>query len=160
VSDAETGSLEAPAPNLQRAARLVPHVHLTGTRLIELHCQFIPDVVIPPSPYTYKLDAGLAWQRHEDGFSYAVKADVAVGPEGNPDEPFWTCSVAQDMYYRVDGADQFEDAEAMDFGLTSGVMAAWPYLREAIQSSSVRAGLSPVVLDVMRLTPGPAEPVE
>ncbi len=146
----------APEVDFALAAEIVPHVHLANTRLLELQCQFVPFVAIPEPPYTFGIETGVAWARRPDGFSYAIRVNVSVGPDSRPEDPFWTCSAAHDVSYMAEDADRFSDESALAFGMTSAVMTAWPYLRETVQAMSARSGIAPVVLDVIRFVPGGA----
>ena len=146
-----------PGVDASRAANLAPHVRLASARLLELHCAFEQTREIPSPPYEFATEVALAWARRDDGFSFAVKVDVRVGAVGGVHDPFWTCTAAQDLAYLVEDAGRFPDEDAVAFGMTGAVVAAWPYLREAVQNSSVRAGLNPVVLDVIRAIP-PGDP--
>lgn len=148
----------APEVDISRAANLVPHVRLATTRLLELHCAFAPMREIPAPPYEFATEVGIAWARRDDGFGFAVKVDVRVGAVGGANDPFWTCTAAQDLTYLVEDTGRFSDEDAIAFGMTSAVVAAWPYLREAVQNSSARAGLNPVVLDVIRVMPPSPSP--
>ncbi len=133
---------------------LAAHAHLAHTHLLELHSQFVPHAAIPPPPYTATITTGFAWARRPgEGFAYAIRVDVSVGGDGHAEQPFWTCSAAHDVTYTVESPDNYTDDDAIAFGMTNGTIAAWPYLREVVQSTSVRSGLAPVVLDVIRPTP-------
>ena len=143
---------DAPSHDLARAAKLVPHVRLVATRLLELRSGFVPSTVVPEPPYTIKIEASFAWVRRDDGFSYSFKVEVNAGPEDHIEVPFWTCVTAQELTYLVKDVKNFADEDAAAFGNSSGLMAAWPYLREVVQSISTRSGLAPVILDVIRFS--------
>lgn len=133
------------------AAALVPHVTLGTIRLVELASRFVPGMAAAPAPYDVAANASVAWRRNPNGFSYAVKADVKVGPPGKPDEHFWVCSAVVELIYLVEESQKFSDDQAIAFGNTSGLIAGWPYVRETVQSTSVRFGLAPITVGVIQV---------
>ncbi|HWE55810.1 MAG TPA: hypothetical protein VG435_09865 [Acidimicrobiales bacterium] len=143
-----------PPVDLDLAAHIVPHVHLAAARLFEVHASFVMGAQIPDPPYTFTTGIGFAWARREDGFGYVIRCEVTAFPLDELEQPFWKCEAAHELTYQAENADQFSDEEAIPFGMSSGVLAAWPYLRETVQSMSARSGLNPIVLDVIRF-PGP-----
>jgi len=55
------------------------------------------------------------------------------------------------LIYSLESLDGVEEKHVEAFGSTSGVYNAWPYWREFVQNTSVRMGISPLVVPVFRL---------
>lgn len=71
-----------------------------------------------------------------------------------------TCTL--DLRYRVTEEYEGDLSEALvdAFGGTNGKYNAWPYMREAFQSLTVRLGLQPFTLPLMRIVSGGLELAE
>jgi hypothetical protein len=156
VSDpGKSAQLDLPDPS--RAARIIAegNLHLADVRLLELNASFAPFAHIPEAPYTFTVQVGFSFARRDDGFSYAIRADVGAYPlDQSEGTPFWSCTAAYDLNYTINDPGRFDDDEAVAFGMTSGVFAAWPYLRHQVQSISAQARLNPILLDVMTVLGG------
>jgi preprotein translocase subunit SecB len=55
------------------------------------------------------------------------------------------------VYQLLEDAPEFDDDHLEAFGAFTGVFAAHPYVREALQNLTIRLGLPPLVLDVVRM---------
>jgi hypothetical protein len=56
-----------------------------------------------------------------------------------------------ELHYRLPEGISATDEEASIFAETNATLNAWPYLRETIQSTSVRMGVPPILLPLFRL---------
>jgi hypothetical protein len=57
------------------------------------------------------------------------------------------------LIYGIESTEGIEERHVEAFGSTSGIYNAWPYWREFVQSTSVRMGMTPLVVPVFRLNP-------
>ncbi len=55
------------------------------------------------------------------------------------------------LIYGIDSTEGIEDRHVEAFGYTSGIYNAWPYWREFVQNTTVRMGMTPLVVPVFRL---------
>ena len=133
-------------------AAVVPHISLRGTRLLELRCAFQSPATIPEPPYSNAVETSFAWSRREDGLAFAFKVDIKAAPQNAVEHPFWTCSVVYEVTYAAEDPARFNDEQVQAFGRSSGLLAAWPYLRETIHAVSAKSGLAPILLDVVRFS--------
>jgi hypothetical protein len=53
--------------------------------------------------------------------------------------------------YRIDKLQSFNADQLDAFGQSNGRYNAWPYLREHVQNTTLKAGLPPVVVPIYRL---------
>lgn len=59
-----------------------------------------------------------------------------------------------ELHYGATEGISGTDEELTAFAETNATLNAWPYLREAIQSTSVRMGMPPILLPLFRLSVG------
>jgi preprotein translocase subunit SecB len=69
----------------------------------------------------------------------------------------FTLNATQEVNYAVTDPTSYSDEEIGVFGVTSALLTVYPYLRELVQSTSLRCGLAPIVLDLVRIPMGARE---
>lgn len=132
-------------------------VHLVGVRLLQLDCK-VQNTQPVDGPLAVAAEFGVAWSLLESVVAYACKVEVNVVASAHDNHPVFTCTAVYEVRYRVPVDSDFDEREVIAFGMTSAAMAAWPYLREEVQSASLRCGIhQPIVLDVLR-QPAPTQP--
>jgi len=91
-------------------------------------------------------------------FDIQVTAELR-GMSNDGETELLKASCKLELHYEV--TDEFKgelsDSVVEMFGRTNGVYNAWPYIREAFQSLTVRLGLPPFTLPLMRLVSGQLE---
>jgi preprotein translocase subunit SecB len=101
--------------------------------------------------FTIVSDLGVGWNRQPEGtIAYAVRVNVRLVATAHNDHLVFECNTACELVYAVSDPQNYEDREFLAFGMTTAVFASWPYLREIVQNSSIRCGLQPIILEVLR----------
>lgn len=144
----------SPAPEAlldpRRGARLGAQVHLVRTRLLEMSCG-----LRATKPWqgglSVRSELGFGWQRLEGAIGFAFPTTVEANATDDVDNVVWVCTATQELVYQVQGPEDFSDEEIAAFGATSGALTAYPYIRELVYSASVRSGLEPILLDLLRV---------
>lgn len=98
--------------------------------------------------------AAIAKGPASDGFWVNVRAEAVVKDASLP-APESAVRIVADVEIRYGlptGFDPATDEELQMFADTNGVLNAWPYLREAIQSSSQRLGFPSILLPLYRIS--------
>jgi len=156
----EAAVLEAQIQAQRLAGRVAVAAQLQSLVLRELHWT-MPDVTF---------GAGLAINMDPqfelmvavvpgDVVVYRIRSTIpGTIPDGT--EIFRLVAVLQ-ISFQVPPGNDFRLEELHAFGSTSGLLIAFPYIREALQSTAARAGL-PALLPAFRLpyVPQPTEPEE
>lgn len=132
----------------QRAVReLLDHCELTNVRLLEVHAK----------RHSFRSTVANAQLQMSGGFqaaagTYANRFDWTVSLLADDDETVGVIHAVFLVEYAVE--DGYEpDPQAADYVAgTVGRLAAYPYVREIVQSTAARLGLAPVVLGL--LAPG------
>ena len=103
---------------------------------------------------TIGYSAAPAKTRPQSGFWVNVRAEAVV-KDATLTAPESAVRIVADVELRYILPPGYELAEEdlNIFAETNAVLNAWPYLREAIQNSSVRLGFPPILLPLYRLTP-------
>jgi preprotein translocase subunit SecB len=136
------------------AARIGGVVKIADIRLVETH--FVLSKLYPKLPIEPLVDFETSSSRHGSVLVYTVVA--AVSAKERPDDP---AAQEGDAIFSVTGrfyvtcglpeGFDFSEAEASAFGKVSAEPIAFPYVRELVHSLTMRAGLSQVVLDPLRV---------
>lgn len=134
------------------AAKVGPNVSLRA-----VHTKRIAGELLQPGfepPLTYSINVQPSYTRVDDHlayeFSYRVTASGKPGEDAD-EEPVAELEVTLVLVYQLTSDVELADDELGAFGSVMGTFTAHPYLREAVQSLSVRIGLPPLTLDVVRL---------
>jgi len=103
---------------------------------------------------TIGYSAAPAKNRPESGFWVSVRAEAVV-KDVTLTAPESAVRIVADVELRYNLPDGFEltEEDLTIFAETNAVLNAWPYLREAVQNSSVRLGFPPILLPLYRLSP-------
>jgi hypothetical protein len=103
---------------------------------------------VEPVPLTADLDSGVSLQT-ADGIDFDITLRVAC------EEPAFHIEVKHLVRYRYfEGAKPASKAELAAFRKSSPAMAAWPYIRETVQSLATRMGFPTEPLPLLRLIIG------
>lgn len=141
----------APPINPALAGRIGSQAHLSTARLLDLNCGLRNTDPVQVQMWQLHTEPGFQWRRDPDGISYAFRLASRVTPQSDTELVVFQCDIVFELKFLLDDAGDYSDDECQAFGSTSGLFAAWPYLREVLQSTSMRCGLPPIVLDVIRL---------
>lgn len=102
---------------------------------------------------TIGYSAAPAKTRPQSGFWVGVRAEAVV-KDVTLTAPESAIRIVADVELRYNLPEDFEldEEDLIIFAETNAVLNAWPYLREAIQNSSVRLGFPPILLPLYRLS--------
>lgn len=140
---------ETPRFDPRDGLRLGAFVQLKSVRMLELNCGLRATQPVA-GDLRITADVGVGWTRVPGGFACAARVEVEARESEAEDHLVFECETAYELTYEVPENSNPSDTEIVSFALTSATMSAWPYLREAVQSASVRCGLQPIILEVLR----------
>jgi preprotein translocase subunit SecB len=136
-------------PALEGAARVASVVHLRDIRLIELDFELHP--IQSTGTFDVRLGADARFHQDEDALIYTVAFDVSAHVSTDPEaDALFSCHVGYLVDYEIVAIEDVSDEAYEMFGRVSAVFSTYPYVREVVQSMTGRAGLDPLVLDVIR----------
>lgn len=155
-----------PFADFAAIARVSRHTGLTATRFTSIGAEIANRAAVPASWSTecfsgFRTDTP---EVTEDGFLLVCPSFLAVYIEGQdlrgapspPDydpesPPDVLIEVAMELSYTIPKDEPFDESDLAEFARVNGVLHAWPYWREVAQSSSVRLGLTPLVVGNYRV---------
>jgi len=162
----ESGDLDGTAADVKAAAkaqrlaaaRLGPRVELRIVRLTRLDYESPVPVVEPNTEVSLEIEVGAilpdeAKDRDDSKLEgsqmlpYRLKADLSCASEAGT---AIRAEIWFDLVYEVLAGDPPTQEEIDAFGSVSAAFAGFPYLRELVQSLTVRSELPPLTLGVMR----------
>lgn len=139
----------AAAPALEGAARVSSVVSLREIRLIQLEFHLQP--ISGEQTLDVRLGAEARYHQEDTALIYTVAFDVSAYVSSEPDaDEVFSCRVGYLVDYEMDPVEELSDEAFETFGRVSVVFSTYPYLREVVQSVTGRAGLTPLILDVIR----------
>jgi hypothetical protein len=153
--------MRAPSPeDRARAARVGPKVDLLDVRLVavrsELHA-VVHDTLLDAE---VEFDVSVNAQGQVALYNVHAHAELSAASDaertddredGLPEGLVFSADVNFLLVYEVQGQQPLEAEDLEAFGNVSALFAAYPYLREQLQSLTVRSGLPPLTIGVYRL---------
>lgn len=136
-------------PALEGASRVAASVHLRDMRLVQLEFELQP--IQPDPPFDVRLNAEANFHQQGTALIYTVAFSVGAFTSPDPDaDELFSCRIGYLVHYETEEEEEFSDDALETFGQVSVLFSTYPYLRELVQSLTARAGLIPLVLDVIR----------
>lgn len=147
----------------QKAARLAAITDIRDIRLMKTHAEIVRLPVNRPF-LAYKLESESTVEYEPGSESFVVRgnyrvsisstdsADVDAYP-GDPDSDVAKIEFEQAALFVMDmNGDQPPDPEELDaYAVSTGQFALYPYVREYISDLTMRLGLPPLTVGVLRL---------
>jgi hypothetical protein len=138
--------------------RVAQNVRGVSTRLTEFSCALKEQPPPAGTNFIIETELSLGWAFNEVGLGYGVRLNLRVSSEVEEPHPLvWECTLLQEVLYAIEDPESYSQDEIVAFGGSTGVLTAYPYIRETVQSLSWRSGIGPIVLDVLRLVKAPEE---
>lgn len=133
--------------NRELSAPVSRVVKVKGIRLIECHAQ------VSPSSVSAHQQIGVEHRSkaEREGTSLRVTIDVRVWTQSERADRLLDIAASYLLTYDV-GEHEFDQAQLDAFAALNGMFNLWPYIREFVQSMSVRMGLPALTLPVYRPT--------
>jgi hypothetical protein len=154
-------------------AAVVPHVELRDVRLDWCHAAVnclrsdVPDDWHGGA--SVHADTHFAGESHERENAFTAYAFIELTWDHRPDVVLSGAEgigdaeidvVLRAIYaldYTLSDEVMFDDVTLEHFCVFNGTFNAWPYWREFVQSTTMRLGLNPLVMPVMKITSGSAQ---
>jgi hypothetical protein len=140
---------------------VISAVQLDGIRLVQLSAT--TDIREPSEAGA--VNVPVSWQASVEmapasRFFVRATVEARVVPREAPQKPVVRVKMVFELAYRLpDGMNVSEEVLAQ-FGSTNGVFNAWPYARQLAHDTSLRMGLPPLVLPLLRIPELQSEPGE
>lgn len=149
-TDETTTAPEVPPPADVEA--LVRRLNVRDVRIVKTAGEAPPGAVRPDLTVETALDPPRMRITQGDvslWFEHHVRLTTTAG------EVVATIETGLTVDYDLAGDEPPSEAVVGCFAETNGVFMAWPYIRQAVQDVSVRLGLAPVVLGILRRDKSP-----
>lgn len=131
------------------ASQVAAAIKLRDIRLLKLDFELYPVPIEPP--LDVRIDADTSYNLDEGALIYIVAFRVATTPSGEGTDELFSCETRFLVDYEITDAQQDLGEDALEaFGQITVVFSTYPYLREIVQSVTGRAGLTALVLDVIK----------
>jgi len=140
-----------------RAARLGAVVDLVSIGLHHVEFDLTNPLVVPP--YSLDIELDVNWHHTEPLILYDVTLELSSRGDARDDDDasgeaavYFSAVLGFFVVYALPDPlpDDIGEAELEAFGRESATFAAWPYIRETVQSLTARSGIPPLSLEVLR----------
>lgn len=147
-------------------ARVSTQAALKNIRLKFLHADFTEADGAIPSDWTEHAVMGLSTAAQLDRSTGALLVECAFLAMYAPNRGDASSDAAEipdpadapvelharfQLLYQLPDTDQIQDRDPEHFALANGVLHAWPYWRELAQTTTARMGLTPLLIETVKL---------
>jgi hypothetical protein len=163
MRDESASDIEPRDVDFKAVARISTQARLKAIRLSFLHADMIETPPIPDN-WTASVLSGFTARAHLEretraltvrcGFValYAPGVDPSTGvalpdPKDAPVELHAQFHLAYDL----EEVESIEESDPQHFALSNGILHAWPYWRELAHSTTVRMGLTPLMIGMVKI---------
>jgi len=113
------------------------------------HVEF--DVKNPGLEAPFQVVGSLSFNTTTTEGVLACEGRFDCAPQTSAGEVLFSAVVTVTSVFELPQEAEFSEGEINAFAATTCAFAAWPYIRETIQSLTLKAGIVPLVLEVLRL---------
>jgi hypothetical protein len=146
---------EQPEGGLLLAGRLAALVTLLDVRTLMLHAELLDPASTGPFVVALNITPSVAQEGdlllYEFGYEVAVRAGASNAADQDESGLVATISTRHLVVYKLPSSENIPDEQLHAFGSVSALLTAHPYVREAVQSITVRMGLPAITLDVLKV---------
>jgi preprotein translocase subunit SecB len=129
-----------------RAARVGARVELVDLRVRKLAAELHQPT--SEGPLSFDLDVKPAVSRVDELVVYSLEYEFSS--QDNDQKTVVDGTIEISVLYQLEEGAELTEGELAAFGNVSVLFTAHPYLRELLHSLTLRMGLPPLILDVMR----------
>jgi preprotein translocase subunit SecB len=129
-----------------RAARVGARVELVDLRVRKLAAELHQPT--SEGPLSFALDVKPAVSRVDELVVYSLEYEFSS--QDNDQKTVVDGTIEISVLYQLEEGAELTEGELAAFGNVSVLFTAHPYLRELLHSLTLRMGLPPLILDVMR----------
>lgn len=131
-------------------------VDIKSIQLVESSVKLDPSAGAPP--YQVEVNRKSSWKPDDKNSQLLVITSFRVQTESSTNrgsaKPYLAIAVSYLLTYGIADFEGIEPAQVESFAETNAVFNAWPYLREYVQSTTLRMGLPPLTVPLLKLDSG------
>lgn len=138
---------------MSQVAEVAREIELKDIRVISFASEQRPELIGPKMDVRQGIDTETTADMEAGEIRVTIRFTADALPlEQESADVAVRIAVTFELAYQCEAVERLSDEALEAFGKINGVYNAWPYWREFVHSTTVRMGLSPLIMPVFRLS--------